>query len=245
MYSQTSFAVDHSIDFLNTDIAPFDTSYVTAFAFVIDKATNTAVPIVTFVAGQAPNNFDISSDEMETTSKYTFNPGSGPNTIVVPSRMVYIQATRSLFARGLTMCLFLVNWALTIGSIYIMLVAVSEKGKINEAILLLPITIILTIPTLRGLYTGSPPFGIYIGGCRALRFHISVRVLTLLSDTFGFVLQMMTVAVCSIILVYFVAIPKPGTGQYTFHAEGNPKPGQKQQASRADGDTKWVESWNE
>jgi len=37
-----------------------------------------------------------------------------------------------------------------------------------------------------------------------------VQVLRLLSDTFGFVPQMMTVAICSIILVYFARpIPKP------------------------------------
>ena len=151
------------------DMAPFDIYYVTAFAFVIEKATNTAIPIVKFAAGEAPNHFDISSDEMETTSNYTYDSGSGPTMTEVPSKMVFIQATRSLFTRALTMCLFLVNWALTIGSIYIMLIAIFREEGINEAVLLLPITIILTIPTLRSLYPGSPPFGIYIGKPQALR----------------------------------------------------------------------------
>ena len=33
----------------------------------------------------------------------------------------------------------------------------------------------------------------------------------LLSDTFGFFLQMMIVAVCSMVLVYYVAILKPAS----------------------------------
>ena len=169
VYSLTSFEVDHSIDYVNMDLAPFDLYSLTAFAFVIEKATNTAIPIVTFVAGEQPNHFDISSDEMGTKSNYTYDPGSGAITIEVPSRTVFIQATRSLFMRTLTICLFLVNWALTIGSIYIMLVAIFREEGVNETVLLLPITIILTIPTLRGLYPGSPLSGIYIGKSQTLR----------------------------------------------------------------------------
>ena len=150
-------------------MAPFDTSYVAAFAFVIEKATNTAIPIIALVAGEAPNYFDISSKAMETTSNYTYDSGTGETTIEVPSKVIYIQATRSLFTRALTICLLLVNWALTIGSIYIMLIAIFKEEGVNEAVILLPITIILTIPTLRSLYPGSPPFGIYIGKPQALR----------------------------------------------------------------------------
>ena len=59
--------------------------------------------------------------------------------------------------------MLLINWALTIGSIYITFVVIFGKEKIDLAVLVLPVTIILTIPALRALYIGSPPYGIYIG----------------------------------------------------------------------------------
>jgi len=43
----------------------------------------------------------------------------------------------------------------------------------------------------------------------------------LLSDTFGFFLQMITVAVCSIILVYFVAVPKSMPKRRVSCGDGN------------------------
>lgn len=169
MFDLVSFDFDHAIEYFNTDMTPFDDYSLNNLVYVIEKDTNKSVPIVTVTAGQAPDNFDISSVDWETMSNYTYDSGAGPTTTMVQSRMVYIQTKRSLFARALIMCLLLVNWALTTGSIYIVLVVVCKTGKINEAVLLLPVTIVLTVPTLRGLYAGSPPFGIFIGKSRALR----------------------------------------------------------------------------
>ena len=169
MYSLTVFDVEHGVDFFNSDMAPFDSYSFSVFVFVIDKDTNTSVPIATFAAGEAPDNFVISSSELLATSSYTYDSGTGLTTIGVDSRVVSIAAKRTVFARGLTMCFLLVNWTLSIGSIYIMFIVVFRKQKINDAVFVLPVTIILTIPTLRSLYAGSPPFGIYIGMSEALR----------------------------------------------------------------------------
>jgi len=162
------FSYYHSAEYLNAIMAPFDTYTFSILAFVIDKGSNQSVPIVTFTASQAPNNPNISSVEVETTSNYTYDSETGPATIIVDSRLVHIEATRSWFARALTMCLFLVNWALTVGSIYIVLV-IFGRGGIDDAVLLLPVTIILTIPTLRNLYSCPLSFGIFIGKPRAPR----------------------------------------------------------------------------
>ena len=137
--------------------APFDFYLLSVLAFVIEKATNQSIPIVTITVGQAPNNFEVSSTELE-----ALNGG-------VRSTVAYIEVKRSQFAQAITMCLFLVNWALTTGSIYIVFLVIFRRERINEAVLVLPITIVLTIPTLRNLYPGSPPFGIFIGKSRALR----------------------------------------------------------------------------
>ena len=168
MYSLTAFDVDHGVDFFNTDMAPFDSYSFDVFVFAIEKNTNTSVPIATFAASEAPDNFIISSIDVETTSSYTYDSGTANTTVEVDARVASIVARRTLFARGLTMCFLIVNWALTVGSIYIMFTVIFSREGIDDTALLLPVTIILTIPALRSLYAGSPPFGIYIGKSRAL-----------------------------------------------------------------------------
>lgn len=71
---------------------------------------------------------------------------------------------RSMLARAFTMCMLLVNWALTAGSVYITLIVAIRKERVNDAVPLVPVTAVLTVPAIRALYVGSPPFGIFIGG---------------------------------------------------------------------------------
>ena len=169
LYRFAGFRERHDIDYLNTNMVPFEVYSLSVLVFAIEKGTNKSVPIVIVSAGQAPDNFHVSCVGMETTATYTYDSGTGPTTIGVDSQTVYIQVKRSRSAQALTMCLFLVNWALTTGSIYIVLLVVFGGEDVNEAVLLLPITVILTIPAPRSLYPGSPPFGIFIGKSRALR----------------------------------------------------------------------------
>jgi len=150
------------------DMIPFDAYSLTVFVFAIEKATNRSIPVVAFIAPEAPDNFVISSTEEVATNNYTYDSGTGPTVIEVQSSVAYIEVGRSQFARALTMCLLLINWALTIGSIYVVLVVAFRDGGKNDTVLLLPVTIILTILALRDLYVGSPPFGIFIGKSRAL-----------------------------------------------------------------------------
>ena len=165
MRDLTTFTYPHFARDFNTDMAPFDVYSLSILAFVIEKGTNKSVPIIKFTASQAPDNFTISFTEMEMTTSYTYDSETGPTTIPVDSRLVHVEARRSRFARAFTMCFFLVNWTLTVGSIYIVLV-VFRRG-VDDADLVFPITLVLTIPTLRGLYPGSPPIGIFIGKPRA------------------------------------------------------------------------------
>ena len=87
----------------------------------------------------------------------------GSGIMLVPGRRIYITVKRTILAKAFTMCLLLVNTALAIGSAYITLLVVIRREETNEGVLLLPVTIILTIPAIRTLFVGSPPFGIYIG----------------------------------------------------------------------------------
>ena len=214
MNTLNDFYVDHRVDFIASEMTPFESYFFTASVFVIEKATNKSVPIVAFAAGEAADNFIVLSNEEDTKSRFTYDSGVGPTTVEVESRVVSIEARRSRLAKAFTMCMLLINWGLAIASVYVTvaLIVVPRKEKMEAAVFLLPVTVVLTIPNLRGLYVGSPSFGIYIGESRALIFGFGTDVAL---DSFGFFLQMMTVAVCSIVLMCIVAAPKPGGEQHT------------------------------
>jgi len=150
-------------------MAPFDTYDLTVTMFVIEKATNRSVPIIAFAAGEGPKNFVVSSNNSRTLSNYTYDSGTGPTTVEVESSVITIAVKRSKLAQAFTVCLLLINSALTVGSAYVTVLVLTRKERIHEGIFLFPVTVVLTIPALRSLYPGGPPFGIYIGGSRALR----------------------------------------------------------------------------
>ena len=158
------FSMEHRIDVLASDSLPFDSYAVETLAFVVEKATNKSVPIITFAAGEGPNGFIVWSTEESVTSTFTYDSGTGaPTTVEVPSRIALISITRSRLVRAFTMCLLLVDSGLAVGSTYVMLLVFFRREGLDSTVLLLPVTIVLTIPTLRSLYPDSPPFGIYIG----------------------------------------------------------------------------------
>jgi len=148
-------------------MVPFDFYFLNAFVFVIEKATNRSVSIITFATGEGAENFVVSSSMMQTKNNYTYDPGTGPTTVEVESGVVFITVKRSRLAQVFTVCLLLVNTALTICSSYITLLVFLRTDGMHDGVFLLPVTIVLTIPALRGLFVGSPPFGIYIGGSQA------------------------------------------------------------------------------
>ena len=162
-----TFNVDHQATAYYPGGVPFDYLAFNAVLFVIEKATNRSLPITAFAAGEGAENFVSSSSEMSATkSRFTYDSGAGPTTVEVDSRTSRIKAERSRLAKAFTICMLVVNTALAIGSTYITLLVVSRGGE-NEGsadgICLLPVTIILTVPAIRSLYVGAPPFGIYIG----------------------------------------------------------------------------------
>ena len=162
--------MDHSLDFVVVNTVPFDVYALTAFAFVIEKATNRSLPIIMFAAGDGPDNFVLSSHEwwQKANNSWTYDFGAGSTTVVVESSMIDITIKRSQLAQAFTVCLLLINAALTTGSVYVTVLFIVRREGVNEATFLLPATTVLTIPALRELYVGSPPFGIYLGGSLTL-----------------------------------------------------------------------------
>lgn len=135
-------------------LAPFDDYTLDVEAFVIDTATNQSLPILKLSAADPTNNF-YAYDQVDWDTDITFNGTR------VPSRHFTMRVKRSALSRTFTMILLVVNWLLTIGCLHITLESVVGHQELGEGVLLLPITIILTIPALRQLYVESPPFGEY------------------------------------------------------------------------------------
>ena len=148
-------------------IAPFDDYWVSAYAFAIDKATNQSVHITRFATADPLDNFVTVSRDTDTVNEFTYKTANGTAvTIQAESRALEVHVRRSVLARAFTMCMLLVNWALTIGSLYVTLVMLVRRERMSEAVLALPITMVLTIPAIRSLFIGSPPFGILLGTLR-------------------------------------------------------------------------------
>ena len=134
-------------------LAPFDDYVFDVEAFVIDPTTNQSLPILKLSAADPTDNF-YADDQFDWDTESSFDSGR------VPSRHLQMRVRRSSLSRIFTIMLLLVNWFLTAGCLRITLLSVVGHKEMGEGVLLLPITVILTIPALRDLYVGSPPFGL-------------------------------------------------------------------------------------
>jgi hypothetical protein len=139
-------------------LAPFDDYVLDVEAFVIDASTNQSLPILKLSAADPTDNF-YGYDQFDWDTESSFNGTR------VSSRHLSMRVKRSFLSKIFTMILFMVNWLLTAGSVHITLVSAVRHEELGEGVLLLPITVILTIPALRQLYVDSPPFGVYPRGC--------------------------------------------------------------------------------
>ena len=111
-------------------------------------------------------DFVIHSHDAPDTSEFTYDSGNGLVTTEVESRVLRVEITQSAIAKAIAVCLFLVNWMLTVGSVYITALVVSGMLDAKSVVAALPFSAPLTIPMVRSLYIDSPPFGISIGQSR-------------------------------------------------------------------------------
>ncbi|KAF8650727.1 hypothetical protein AX16_005100 [Volvariella volvacea WC 439] len=154
---------------------PFD-YYVTRTKFItLDSSTNTTVPIAAAAFSDFANNFAPRSTNTPARTRF--------NGAELDSNVVSLTIRRNVIAKVYAVMLFLFNWALAAVVIVITVVAtVAKDVELGEGVLILPVTVILTIPALRELFVGEPPIGVLL-------------------DVVGFFLQMFVVALCTIVLL--------------------------------------------
>jgi len=157
-----SFDSEHRVETGDLWYTPFDHYHFTASAFAVDKATNASVPITLAVRNAGAGDFVTRYETAPTKSVFTYDNQTGSITVEVESSTAFANIKRSARARALTLSMFAINWVLTLCSVVIAMNVVLRE-KVKDGITLLPVTIILSIPAIRSLYVGSPPFGIYLG----------------------------------------------------------------------------------
>ena len=164
------FKIDHDLDAHTWDLAPFDVYSFDLNLFAIEKATNKSLDIyASLFGGGGVSGFNFLSIEKRIETTRITELEIGRTIVGVKSSWLSTVVKRSWLVKAFTVLLLITNSALSICSAYVTLLAVTRREKMNDAVLFFPVTAILTIPALRYLYPGSPPFGIYLGRPLVLR----------------------------------------------------------------------------
>lgn len=131
---------------------PFDGYQLDTTFLAVSPNTNDSVPILGLRPISSTNNFNPT---LRYDNATTSTNASG---VAVSTRTMEMGFARTGFARTYVVTLFIVNWGLTAVVVFITVTAWVGK-EVTESILLLPISVILTIPALRALWDGAPAFG--------------------------------------------------------------------------------------
>ena len=165
IWDPPKFTMEHSFDKYGKQhlIDPFQRYGFDAFVFAIDPTTNHSVHIPMFNVFGAVGDFEIRSRGTAATGELTYDSGIGLVTTQVESRVLRVEITQSAIAKAFVICLFLVNWMLTVGSVYITALIASRMLDASSVVAALPFSAPLTIPMVRSLYAGSLPSGASVG----------------------------------------------------------------------------------
>ena len=169
MWDPPRFTVEHRFnkhggeDSTENPVDIFQHYNFNAFLLAIDPAMNHSVHIAMFGILGTLGDFDIRSRDAADTSEFIYDSGKGPVTTEVESRVLQVEITRSAISKAFAVCLFIANWVLTVGSVYITALVASRMLEANSIVATFPFSAPLTIPTVRSLYINSPPLGTCVG----------------------------------------------------------------------------------
>ena len=124
----------------------------------LHRDTNASIPILNIDPVDSVDNFSP-----HILGRFGVNVSSpADNASLVDARYLSMRFRRILLTKFFVMTLFIVNWFLTGAVLYITIAA--DHGKpMDASILVLPLSVVLTIPALRALWAGAPAFGILLG----------------------------------------------------------------------------------
>ena len=137
----------HGLDALF--LYPFDQYRLSTTLNATSPDTNASLPV-------------LSLHIMDTTS--SFSPTELSNIVtrtksgVGSSRTTDVLLVRTRFTQAFVMTLLIVNWALTAVVVWITVSAFTGV-EVDESVLMLPLSVVLTIPALHAMWVGAPAFG--------------------------------------------------------------------------------------
>ena len=130
---------------------PFEFYFVMTTFVAFNTATNTTVPIIRLAFSNPVNNFQTQIAESSTNTNV--------NNTVVNSRTTKLILSRTVSAQIFVVLIFITNWVLTAVLVYVTSLSLWSNAKLGEGIVILPVTIILTLPQLRQFFVDAPPIG--------------------------------------------------------------------------------------
>jgi len=200
-----TFKTEFDISTNDQHYSPNDAYPFSAFFCFVDKATNKSVPILGFrLRCAGAGDFSTLSTLSQGPSDISgYDAEVGPTTDRGQSYSFSGIIVHSLRAQAITYSMFAINWILTLCSIITTSVMFNRRGEVKDGFALLPITVILTIPVTRNLYSGSPPYGIFL-------------------DAVGLFPQMLTVVTCTVVVLFGIAMQ-------SIRGNGAPRKGEEVQ----------------
>ncbi|CAL1704824.1 unnamed protein product [Somion occarium] len=162
---------------------PFDGYQMETTFIARDSDTGQTLPILGARIVSSTNNMNFFLRYDRATVQYNTTSGETSS-----SRTMELALGRNGFTKAFVVTLFIVNWALTAVCAYITISA-TVGDNLSESIVVLPLSVILTIPALRALWIDAPAFGLLLDAC-------------------GTFLQMVIVSFCSLFLIIVIGMQK-------------------------------------
>jgi hypothetical protein len=131
---------------------PWDTYLLTTVFVAVNHTNNATLPILKLALVDSANDFSPSFTDSGSTSHFN-------GTTDTPSRTVSLALIRAPLVKAFNMTIYAMNWLLAGTVLFITVVALFGKKKMPEVVLLLPVTVILIVPSLRALMDDSPASG--------------------------------------------------------------------------------------
>jgi hypothetical protein len=132
---------------------PWEAYTLTTTFVAVNHKNNTVLPILRVAPVDSANDFSPEFWDGPTTIHFN-------GTADTASRSMLLILKRTPLAKAFSVTIFAVNWLLTGLVLFVTVVAFwRSKERMPDVLLLLPVTVILIVPSLRALMAGSPAFG--------------------------------------------------------------------------------------
>jgi hypothetical protein len=133
-------------------VFPWDQYTLRTTFIAVNHENNATLPILKLAPAESVDDFLPSFKDYPATSYFN-------GTADVSGRAVISEIRRTPLVKAFSMTICLVNWLLAGMILFITVVAFRGNKDLADMLLLLPITVILIVPSLRALMVDSPIFG--------------------------------------------------------------------------------------